>query len=250
MKCTQCNAPVTLEEEFCPYCGALNIAARQHIEDMKRFSSDYSYTKSEVMDNVTKQSKKHTRILLLGSLIGLNIIGLALHTQYYDIQYEINQWKNKARASSYEASMAKLEENGKYLEMYELYSRKDLYGCSDSLESYTTVTEMAYDYNQLKENIYYLYSDNCEDISSKSQALENAASGIYEFYNNYSYRDQEYFKERFSDKHLKAMEDMKDQMNAILSSYCSFDSKDLAKLSDLDKTELLLLLEKRMNIYE
>lgn len=250
MKCTQCNAPVTLEEEFCPYCGALNVAARQHIEDMKRFSSDYSYTKSEVMGNVTKQSKRHTRILLLGSLIGLNIIGLALHTQYYDIQYEINQWKNKAQASSYEASMAKLEENGKYLEMYELYSRKDLYGCSDTLESYTIVTEMAYDYNQLKENIYYLSNDNCKDITGKSQALDNAASGIYEFYNNYSYRKQEYFKERFSNKHLKAMNDMKEQMNAILSSYCSFDSKDLAKLADLDKTELLLLLEKRMNIYE
>ncbi len=250
MKCKQCGSPVTLEDEFCPYCGALNIAARQHIEDMKRFSSDYSTTRSEVLGNVEKQTKRHTRLIILITLIGLNIVVLALKTQSYDIRYNLNQLGNKAKASSYEEKMSELEADGKYLEMYYLYSRQDLYSASDTLASYNTVTDMAWNYNKFKENIYYVNNEETQNIISNGQALDYAASAVYEFYTNYSYRDRDYFTEYFSENHLNAMEDMKDQIEAILLSYCSFTSDDIAKVSEMDKQELLLLIGKRMGIYE
>ncbi len=250
MKCKQCGSPVTLEDEFCPYCGALNTAARKHIEDMKRFNSDYSNTKSEVLGNVAKQSKRHTRIIILITLIGLNIVFLALRSQSYEIRYHINQLRNKANASTYEAKMSKLESDGRYLEMYYFYNRQDLYDTSDELSSYTTVTDMAWQYNKFKDSIYYIENNDSVNYISKGQALEDAASAVYEFYSSYAYRDNDYFADRFSESHLNAMEDMKSQIETLLSSYCSFTSDDIARLSDMDKQELLLLIEKRMGIYE
>lgn len=253
MKCKQCGSPVTLEDEFCPYCGALNIAARQHIEDMKRFNSDYTSTKSEVLGNVAKQSKRHTRIIILVILIGLNIVLLALQSQVYEIRYNINQLGNKSKAASYEAKMSELEESGKYLEMYYLYNRQDLYDTSDELNSYVTVTEMAYYYNQFKDNVYYITNDSTKSTVSLGQAIDYAASALYGFYSYYASRDESYFKERYSQKHLSAMEDMKEQIEAILTSYCSFTSDDIEKLSNIDDTDkqsLLILIGKRMGIYE
>ncbi len=250
MKCKQCGSPVTLEDEFCPYCGALNIAARQHIEDMKRFNSDYSSTRSEVLGNVAKQTKRHTRIIILITLIGLNIVFLALRSQSYDIRYYINQLGTKAKASSYEAKISELEADGKYLEMYYLYSRYNLYDASETLSSYNMVTDMAWSYNKFKENIYYVNNEKTNSIISNGQALDYAASAIYEFYTNYAYRSRDYFEEYFLENHLNAMEDMKAQIEAILSSYCSFTSEDISKLSDMDKQEILLLIGRRMGIYE
>ena len=38
MKCKKCGADLKLSDEVCPYCGAVNYAAKRHIRDRKFYA--------------------------------------------------------------------------------------------------------------------------------------------------------------------------------------------------------------------
>ena len=44
MKCKKCGADLKLSDEVCPYCGAVNYAAKRHIRDRKFYAQDYQST--------------------------------------------------------------------------------------------------------------------------------------------------------------------------------------------------------------
>lgn len=48
MKCKKCGADLKLSDEVCPYCGAVNYAAKRHIRDRKFYAQDYQSTHKQV----------------------------------------------------------------------------------------------------------------------------------------------------------------------------------------------------------
>lgn len=251
MKCEQCGGPITLEEEFCPYCGALNQAARQHLEDMKHYQNEYESTRSEVLGNAARQGTRHARLMAILALIALNVFVFVLQAKAYDIGYFIEEKSARLKASSYEEKMAELEVDGNYKDMYEYYDRHYLYSASDELQSYQSVVSMSYAYQRFMRYVYYLDNDKAKSYTPRNTALEYTASSACDFYDRWNEQNREYYRqEEFSGSHLKAMQDMKDKIETTLKTYCHLTDEDIEKLPETDKQSLLILIGRRMGIYE
>ncbi len=250
MKCEQCSGPITLEEEFCPHCGALNKEARRHLEDMKRFNADYEQTKSKVMANSARQGKRHAQIITLIVMAALNIIVFVMQANYYEVGYFFEGIAVNQNSSKYENELDELESEGDYTGLYKLDSVKDLYlSKSDKIKNFSSVISMSGDYFRIMQNIYNLQTkeNNSYDQGSCIQSLAYAASA---FYGDWNRRDNDYLKERYEGNHLTAMDDMKDRVEAMLKSYCGLTDEDLEKIPDLSEQEVLILIGRRMGIYD
>lgn len=252
MKCKQCGTPnITLEDEFCPYCGALNEAARKHIEDMKHFSGRFEETQSQVMENVASMSKFHSEIIVVVILALLNIIVLVCNINKSEIAWWFQDREVKANASSYEKLMSDLEANNDYTLLSKYYNSKSLYIAGDTLAEYSSEADMAYNYDKIISYIYYL---NHEDISyySKDELIEEIANSVSNFYTEFSYKDKEHYVERgnFKENHLNAMNNMDSNIKICLQGYCNLTSEDIEEIDGMSKQQLMMLLGRRVGIYE
>ena len=71
MKCKNVGADLKLSDEVCPYCGAVNYAAKRHIRDRKFYAQDYQSTHKQVSDTDRKSSSHMVR----GTLAACGCIG-------------------------------------------------------------------------------------------------------------------------------------------------------------------------------
>lgn len=252
MKCEQCGNPnITLEDEFCPYCGALNEAARKHIEDMKHFSGRFEETQSQVMENVTSMSKFHSEIIVVVILALLNITVLVCNINKYEISWWLEDRAVKANASSYEKLMSELEANGDYILLSRYFNSKSLYAASDDLKEYSTLANLAYDYDNIISNIYYLNNDGIS-YHSQDEIIEEIADSVTNFYSEFSCKDKEYYIERgdFKESHLNAMNNMEKNIKICLKGHCNLTDEDIDELEIMSKQQLRILLGRRTGIYE
>lgn len=250
MKCEICSAPVTLEDEFCPYCGALNKPARQHIEDMQRYNRDYQKTRAEVLRNVDRSSRRHGYILAILALVVLNVV--VFTAQFFD--YEIEDLRRtlqvRRNATAYEREMAAMEAAGDYSLMQRVYNREWLYDGSENLRSYNYVCDMAGDLERIEDNLFYLCHPEVPNYMEPDEELDRLANYIVYFYENWKWQDESYSQQYFAEPHLAAMKDMKRCVETELQRYAGLTDEEIEKLPDMKKTELLLLLGRRFGIYE
>ena len=74
MKCKKCGADLKLSDEVCPYCGAVNYAAKRHIRDRKFYAQDYQSTHKQVSDTDRKSSSYMVRGITCGVLAVLVVV--------------------------------------------------------------------------------------------------------------------------------------------------------------------------------
>ncbi|MDO4477423.1 MAG: zinc ribbon domain-containing protein [Lachnospiraceae bacterium] len=249
MKCEQCQAPVTLEDEFCPYCGALNKPARRHIEDMKHFSADYEQTKRKVLGRVAGQSHRYALLITLVVLVVLNIGVFAMQLMSDEIRWWREEQAVKKQAVQLEHQMAQLEEVGDYDLLNRLYMDKNLYSVSDRLRAFDAVSDGSYDFTRIRDSFYYLKNPGT-GYQDEGDLLETISERTVDFYELLDYEYSDYLAERFEGSHGAALEDLKVKIEAMLKTYGQLTDEDVAGLPDMSSQEILILLGRRMGIYE
>lgn len=250
MRCECCDAALTLEDEFCPYCGALNKAARKHIEDMRAFESDYAHTKQEVLDSAARQSKRHARLITLGILVVLNLVVFGLQFASYDIAWWVQEQQVNAKADAYQAQLADLEASGDYDALYRLYASRNMYD-QDTLRQFSAVTEMARDYVRISDAVYYLASGN-SSYYTPAELTEEIGRCVEDFYEMFGHADGEssYYQGMFTEEHVAAMEKMEFRLKALLQHGCNLTESDIQKLPEKDSQSIMVLIGKRMGVYD
>lgn len=248
MKCRHCGASVTLQDEYCPYCGALNEPARKHIADMKRYHSDFQQTKQEVMDHVAKQSRSHGQLAVIGILVVVNLIALVFQMNIYNFTEWYQDIRNRIHASQHYAVLEAYEAEGNYELLSAYYSRNYLYGV-ESLREFDTVTDMASDLSRIREAMFYLNREG-ESYSGKGEFIQRIANFVAYFYDSLSRQDQTYHPERYAQPHLDAMLDMEQELRLLLKAECALTDEDLSQLSQMDSQSILILIGRRTGSYE
>lgn len=249
MKCKYCSAPITLEDEFCPYCGALNEQARQHIQDMKHYNADYELTRNQVLENAGRQSRRHGRLFLIAGLVILNLACIVLSVNSYEISYLLQERQINRESALYKNIMLDMEEQGKYRELSLYYNRNSLY-LADSLREFRSVTDLAGDYARIVDDIYYLKHEEARSYYSEGQQLGQLADHLEWFYRSLSMQDHEFYGEEFQEPHLGSIQEMKERVEDLLMSQCSLGSEDVERLPQMENQDILLLIGRRMGIYE
>lgn len=249
MKCKWCGAAVSLNDEFCPYCGALNEPARKHIEDMKKFSADYSATKSEVLGNVEKQSGKHRKIIIIVILVLLNVLVLIGSLTMDDVRYYFQDMKIQAKAGEYSGKMAEFEQEEDFRAMSEYYLNLNLYSVEPT-RHYDAVAEMARSLCKAEDSLYYLINDELQSYMTEGELLQDVAHCIGEFYATYAEKEETWRPECFSEKHLQTMEKMDSYLRSALKTYCKLSDEDLDRLPDMESQSILFVIGRSLGYYE
>lgn len=249
MKCKGCGAAVSLNDEFCPYCGALNEPARKHIEDMKKFSADYSATKSEVLGNVEKQSGKHRKIITIVILVLLNVLVLIGSLAMNDVGYYFENMKIHAKAGEYARKMAEFEQEENFRAMSEYYLELNLYS-EEATRHYDAVAGMARSLCKAEDSLYYLLSDDAQSYMTEGELLQNVARCVGEFYATYAEKEGTWWPERFSEEHLQTMQKMDGYLRSALKSYCRLSDEDLDRLPDMESQSILFMIGRSLGYYE
>lgn len=248
MKCKCCGAAVTMEEEFCPYCGALNEPARAHIEAMRRYQYDYQNTRQQVLRNANQQSRRHAQIIAVVILVAMNIILVALYMNIFLFQELFEEWKIKRHESEYQSQLEAYEAAGDYARLNALYSHSNLYS-NKSLREYDAVADLADQYTRIQSQLFYLATD-VDSYQTDSELLQRMSQNIQSFYEWLGKKDSYYYPERFSGSHLEAMEDMDRKLQAQLISFCGLTEEETAQLAQMDVQEIFLLLGRRTGLFE
>ena len=247
MKCKCCGANVSLEDEFCPYCGALNEQARKHIRDMKKFSEDYEDTKEEVISNVEKQSRKHANTIAAIVLIVANLLILVCNFNISGIRDFRDTMIVKMHADEYRETLLRLEEDEKFSELNAFYSQNYLFTI-DKLKDFYLVSEMAYDYEELMEHSYYLNYE-CDSYFSEntSETLSRLASDIVGYYDNLESMEYDYYKDMISGTHEAAIKELCHRTEMILKNDLKFTDEEIQSMADMDQLDIALMLQKKVN---
>lgn len=250
MKCKYCNAPVTLEDEFCPYCGALNEPAREHLHHMRQYSADYEYTKRQVLENTRKQSKNHGRIISIGVLILVNAILIAGHFGMEDLRYFNEVRTINAHAEEYRRQLSEYESTENFRMINPYFNYNYLYEAK-TLREFDSLAEMSNNYIRISRNIYYLIS-GADTYQTQGELLQQIGNQIYYFYQALGSKDKnpDYYAEQFSPVHLESMQKLEDRIHALLLGHCSLTQEDFEKLPDMESQDIMILIGRRMGIYE
>ena len=247
MKCKCCGANITIEDEFCPFCGALNEPARKHIEDMKRYARDYSDTKTEVLRNAEKQSRHHSAVLVIALLVLANVITLAAALNVDDVSYMIEELSVHAHAGEYKKQLDAYEAEGNCLMLNRLYNQKVLYG-DDSLREYSSAADVAGNYVRIEGFCHYLNSGG--GYRTKGELIESLSREITDFYYSLSLSSKEYYKDRFTGQHLSFIEDTTEKIELLLRTELGLTKEEIGSLPGMEEQNIMLLIGKKVGYYE
>ncbi|MDO4622291.1 MAG: zinc ribbon domain-containing protein [Eubacteriales bacterium] len=252
MKCTQCGASVTLEEKFCPYCGALNQSAVKHQADMQHYNRAFEATRKEVLANSEKQTRSHSQLIVLGIVILLNIVVFVCLINGSELSYRWRGWQIDRHADRYLTQLSTMEKEGSYTKMGLYYRRNNLYDAKRKSEiaNFDTVCTMADEYERIVQCFYYLRNPEVNTYESQGELLERIANNYVRFEDNLKDKDKPYYEGHFTDAHLAAMMDMEERIHTMLQAYGGLDASDMEKLPETGSQELMILLGRRMGIYE
>ena len=74
MKCENCGGRISLEDEFCPSCGAVNRNAQKHIKDMRRYQSTFANVQQDVQEATKRYSEVTVRIIMIAVLLIMAVL--------------------------------------------------------------------------------------------------------------------------------------------------------------------------------
>ncbi|MBR4470963.1 MAG: zinc ribbon domain-containing protein [Erysipelotrichaceae bacterium] len=238
VNCKNCGAPLSLEEAVCPHCGTPNPEAQEHLKKLAQLDKDYKKTKKEVFEEVHKSKKGYGVLVILVMMLLANLAMIPFHAASYDIAEKIIA----SRMSDTEIidTIETLMNEGEYIEMalfmdkYQLpYSK---YG------SYFQLSYLAEYYNRVIENMTdYLYMED-----RYSDPLMKVCENAKEFKDEYvRIKKREYYPEMAAH-----CDRLNDEFDLYLKEYLKLNDEDIASISDLSSSQLLVLASERMAGHE
>ena len=213
MKCENCGAEIKLEDRYCPYCGALNKAAMQHIQDMDRFEDEFEQTQQEVQTKVRGYSSIITRA-------------------------EKNADEATAQMDAYLQS-GDLQRLASFGDLHEI-NMSDL----SDFTSYRAAIRASQEYSDIMsccEQI--IFARNDDDTASQVSMI---AQDLQYFY---QYTDSEYDYEDNEEITAKVREIGESQIKAVFVTYFGMTDDELENMESMTQGQILTLLEKGAQQY-
>ncbi len=241
MKCPSCGGNISLEDKFCPYCGAKNILAMQHARDMAEYKEDYEQTKQEVYASQKRLSAVVVRVIVLVVLIiGIIITAALLNNGVYGIRRDRLEKQAAKNAAEYSKIMDEYLEDQDYLGFCGFCEGKGL-RYVDAFDKYEPVIRMGDSY---KTCISYMLSAQMPGpYGDRARYIEYLEDPLDSFYKD---RMEDYYGD--SEKEARAIYEkayagMKQQLERCLVTYMGLTEEEAASLEGLSKARRTVLIE-------
>lgn len=249
MECKSCGSPLTLEQEYCPFCGAKNVAAARHIEDMRHYDRAFTQTQQKVL----KESKWYSRYLAVMLAIVLaavaNVAVIVISQESYSIQYNMHKWYHQRHGEEVIEMLRDWEKNGDYARMKQYYEEIGFSGLEGAQEFIPVITAYG-DMENLKAYLIQISltpvtENRRQYVYDNGYEIESAANCIMNLYEAFSQKMYTWYDSAYEGIHLENLQKMEETVEMWLKAYFYFTEEDIKALPQMQKYEILSLIDRR-----
>ena len=235
VNCKNCGAPLTLDSPVCPNCGTPNPEAQEHLKKLAQLDKQYQNTRYEVVNEVKKTKKGYNVLTFLVVILLANMALIPIHGASYEIADRIIASRKGTEQIKAEMDGWLGEKNyDAFVVTYDKYSVD-----YRDYEEYNPIYYMASTLVNIKQNLSdYLYGKNLY-----SDPLVRGCQYIKEFKEDYT----RYNRRESSEFTMKHLEQMYQEYEAILKTFLKLTDEDIESLGSLTNSEVLLLVNRRLN---
>lgn len=245
MKCEFCGGDINIEQAYCTHCGKPNKYYEAHRQDMASYEMRFKKTEEDVTIKAGLLGKKAVFITIVAILVALICAEIAVIVNIDDINYSLEKRNNNKNAKRIAAELGRLEEEQDFLEFYDYYNKYS-YGCHDeTVRNYNSVSAAASSYHTIHRICVTLASGDTKYDAPYSLAsrINSALSEAYDCVKSGENRPND---ERYSPKHMEAMNTMIDQMHAYVSVYLKIDPEVVKTFPDMTDTQRFNVINERL----
>ena len=241
MKCKYCGGNLTLEAEFCPYCGKVNEQAQKHVRAMKGYQSAFEKTRQGVYESTNQYTAGTVRVVIIAVLFVAIIVLLILGGKAYDFRRMWIQGKTERNSDQYMAVMDGYLEEENFIAFGAFCNENYIYAYDSVYEKYAPV-------ERATQNYTYVYNDIMRVVSppeyqEMEQILETLVESLDYFYSCLDMEQYEYYEGVDTPKNRDALAAMEEKVERMLQNYCGLTAEQTQEFSGLTKARRAVLLE-------
>lgn len=249
MKCPNCGANLTIDDEVCSFCGVESPYAEKHREEMRHFTSDFNRTKSQVLEKTQSHSKFVAKVTLIAVMIVLNLIVWLLAADSYEVERFVINRRISANYQVHKEELNKLEEARNFTGFYVYYYENRLY-YSDLFEEYRAAYNVANNYEMVYNYMMELVTEDSENsYYDPEQRIEMLAQQI-EYLYKYSIPQEYSDMTQYSEKHQEFMDAAVEQTEDLLQTYLNIPKEKLPEFRELSSARRQIMIEEGLGINE
>lgn len=252
MTCKHCGAQISIEDQYCPHCGTRNQEAAKHAADMQKYDREFKETKRQVLLRTGRLGKLTGKMIAVCLLVVCNLIVFAGHAFRYELEDMLTGMEVNARSKEHVENLESMEADREYLELGEYYQRNWLY-YGEALKIYDYTASACQYYTRLYESLMSLVDkDAAVSYTTEDSNLETAADQITYLYETEAMLEEgsEWVLQRCPKEQQEVIYQIIDQSEVLLKSMLNLTEEEIAGLPEMEKTEILLLLGRKVGMYE
>lgn len=249
MKCPNCGANLTIDDEFCSFCGEENPFAEKHREEMEHFTKDFNRTKSQVLEKTQNHSRFVVKIMLIAVMMVANLLVWMAAVNSYDVERFFINRRIKANYQVHKAELDRLEEERDFIGFYIYQNENDLY-YSNIFDEYRASYNVASNYWALYQYTMELVMEDDENSYYTPEKRVEMITQQIEYLYKYSVPGEYADMTQYSEKHQAFMDDAVGQAEDLFQTYLNIPADKLAEFKELSTARKQIMIEEGLGINE
>ena len=249
MKCENCGGNLSLETLRCPHCGSINKHAQKHVNDMNRYQGEFEETQNDVYTVTHNYAGIAARAGVIAGLFILIVILMLIIDNSYSIRSDYFERRADKRYEEYSVIMDQYHAEEDYLGFYAFCQREYIDGYNTNYESYTPILRISHDYKYLYDAIMEFYTNKqdpkAQEYITKSNR-DRLINQMESFYEAMDMENYQYYEGADTEENRAVMEQMEQNIRALLRTYCGLTDDDLAEWSSMSNAGRIVVLEERL----
>lgn len=249
MKCPNCGANLTIDDEVCSFCGVENPYAEKHREEMRKFTRDFNRTKSQVLEKTQNHSKFVAKVTLIAVMVVLNLVVWIMAADSYEIEKFIINRRMSANYPVIKSELDKLEEERNFIGFYVYYYENRLDYC-DLFEEYHAAYNVSNNYEVVYNYMMELLTEESESSyytdEKKAEVLAQQRDYLYKYSKPREYSDMT----QYTQKHQVFMDAAVEQVEDLLQTYLLIPKEEMNDFRELSAARKQIMIEEGLGINE
>ena len=249
MKCPNCGANLTIDDEICSFCGEENPFAEKHREEMKHFTRDFNRTKSQVLEKTQSHSRFVAKVMLIAVMVVVNLLIWITASDSYEVERFVINRRISSNYHVHKAELDRLEEERNFIGFYVYYYENRLY-YSDLFEeyqaAYNVVTNYEVVYNYMMELVTEDPTDSYYTPEKRVEMLVQQIEYLYKYSKPGEYSDMT----QYSQKHQVFMDDVIEQTETLIQTYLNIPADRMEEFRGLSSARRQIMIEEGLGINE
>ncbi len=239
MKCSKCGGSMSLEDRNCPYCGAVNEHAAEHIRQMSEFKADYEGTKKQVYFTANKYAGVAVRAVIIAIICILIVVCILVGNNSYEIEEAFALQNGLRHADEYTAMLDVYISEKDYESIHVMERSYNLYHYDSPYEPYLAVFNMSSRYVRIYDGIMKLYLQE-NDYETSERLINDLSRELVEFF---EFPDETYRFDENYELNRMVYNDMLAEIEALLHTYCGLSQTEVGILDIMTERQIGNLLE-------